>query len=59
MHLSILAKRSFPGEERSVPRCASLPSSPGNLFIIGEEAETSLFKDVFSLVSHVYKKRGR
>lgn len=56
MHLFLLAKRSFPGEERSVPRCASLPYSPRNLFVIGEEAETGLFEDVFSLVSPNYKK---
>ena len=43
MHLFLLAKRSFLGEERGVPRCASLASSPRNLFVIGEEAETGLF----------------
>ena len=32
MHLFLLAKRSFLGEERGVPRCASLASSPRNLF---------------------------
>lgn len=54
MHLFMLTKQSFPGEERGVPRCASPSSSPGNLFIIGEEAETSLFKRLFSLVSYNY-----
>ncbi len=52
MHLFLLAKRSFLGEERGVPRCASLPSSPRNLFVIGEEAETGLFEGAFSLVWH-------
>lgn len=54
MHLFLLANRSFPGEERGVPRCASLPSSPRNLFVIGEEAETGLFEGAFSLVWHNY-----
>lgn len=54
MHLFLLANRSFPGEERGVPRCASLPSSPRNLFVIGEEAETGLFEGVFSLVWRNY-----
>ena len=52
MHLFLLAKRSFLGEERGVPRCASLASSPRNLFVIGEEAETGLFEGGFSLVWH-------
>lgn len=54
MHLFLLAKRSFLSEERGVPRCASLPSSPRNLFVIGEEAETGLFEGVFSLVWRNY-----
>ncbi|TRX43978.1 hypothetical protein FNW54_17375 [Bacteroides sp. HF-5092] len=52
MHLFLLAKRSFLGEERGVPRCASLSSSPGNLLVIVEEAETGLFDGAFSLVWH-------
>ena len=52
MHLFWLAKRSFLGEERGVPRCASLPSSPWDLFVIGEEAGTGLFEGGFSLVWH-------
>ena len=52
MHLFWLARRSFLGEEQGVPRWASLPSSPRNLFVIGEEAETGLFEGGFSLVWH-------
>lgn len=52
MHLFLQAKRSFLGEERGVPRCASLSSSPGNLLVIVEEAETDLFDGAFSLVWH-------
>ena len=52
MHLFMQAKRSFLGEERGVPRCASLSSSPGNLLVIVEEAETGLFDGAFSLVWH-------
>ena len=52
MHLFWLARRLFLGEEQGVPRCVSLPSSPRNLFVIGEEAETGLFEGVFSLVWH-------
>lgn len=54
MHLFLLAKRSFLGEERGVPRCASLPSSPRNLFVIGEEDKTSLSESIFILVYHDY-----
>ena len=52
MHLFLLAKRSFLGEERGVPRCASLASSPMTNKFLGEEAETGLFEGGFSLVWH-------
>ena len=56
MHLFWLARRLFLGEEQGVPRCVSLPSSPRNLFVIGEEAETGLFEGGFSLVCHNWYK---